>query len=62
MRNLMRADKSGDALNGGPAENFDSISFKLFQNQKNKENLFDDLKSQINERFDNHCDAYVLDK
>ena len=43
MRTLMRADKSGDALNGGPSENFDSVTFKMFQNQKNKENLFDDL-------------------
>ena len=28
--NILRADKSGDALNGGPSENYDSVKFKMF--------------------------------
>ena len=43
--NAYRADRSGDALNFGPSENYDSVTFKMFQTQKNKENLYDDLRS-----------------
>ena len=28
----------------------------MFQTQRNKENLYDDLRSQINERMDGHID------
>ena len=29
--NAYRADRSGDALNFGPSENYDSVTFKMFQ-------------------------------
>ena len=41
----MRHDRSGDALNGGPTENYDSVKFKINQHQRNKENIFEGLRS-----------------
>jgi len=37
-REFLMRDRSGDALNGGPTENMDSVAFKMFTTQKNKEN------------------------
>ena len=49
---MLRADKSGDALNGGPSETYDDVTCQMYRTAKNKENLFDDLRSQIHDRFD----------
>ena len=51
-RETLHADKSGEALNGGPSETYDDVTYQMYRTQNNKDNLFDDLTSQINNRLD----------